>query len=303
MVKVGYSPPEQLRFGQCYYSSDLYALAVSTLVLLTGKLPSRLIDSSMKWQWRSYVKISKALTRILEKMLAELPSDRYLSATEVIAELNNTSQASLGDAVQSNSESKFSFSKFSFNLFSKQGKQQTTNEQPKQETSTISQWQTRASDVLSVEFLDYCQQRLASFVGPFATVMIKQAIDKNPGIVPEKLVEKLAAQVPDAQRSQDFQESMKISIDTYLRNQRTTSIQQSFISSPAISNPEFLERCRRELNSFIGPFGSVIIKDTLDQNPNLTPKELIDTLVGEIPNAQRAQQFRERVDQPNFWNF
>ena len=31
--KIGYSPPEQLRLGHCYPSSDMYALAVSALIL------------------------------------------------------------------------------------------------------------------------------------------------------------------------------------------------------------------------------------------------------------------------------
>lgn len=37
--KIGYSPPEQLRLGQCYPSSDIYALGVSAVILLTGKMP------------------------------------------------------------------------------------------------------------------------------------------------------------------------------------------------------------------------------------------------------------------------
>lgn len=38
--KFGYSPPEQIRVGQCYPCSDLYALAVTAIVLLTGREPS-----------------------------------------------------------------------------------------------------------------------------------------------------------------------------------------------------------------------------------------------------------------------
>jgi len=45
--KIGYSPAEQLRLGQCFPSSDMYALAVSALILLTGKMPHLLIDNSL----------------------------------------------------------------------------------------------------------------------------------------------------------------------------------------------------------------------------------------------------------------
>ncbi|MDY7012041.1 MAG: serine/threonine-protein kinase [Cyanobacteriota bacterium] len=86
--KVGYASPEQMRMGQCYPNSDLYSLAVTALVLLTGKLPSALYDShGMQWQWRDRVQISSALAQIFTKMLAERPQDRYQSATEARAAL------------------------------------------------------------------------------------------------------------------------------------------------------------------------------------------------------------------------
>ena len=87
--KIGYSPPEQLRLGHCYPSSDMYALAVSALILLTGKMPHLLIDDSLNWNWQSHVNISNSLAGILNKMLAAVPNERYQSATEVIAELGN----------------------------------------------------------------------------------------------------------------------------------------------------------------------------------------------------------------------
>lgn len=91
--KVGYSPPEQMRMGQCYPSSDLYSLAVTALVLLTGKPPSELYDSyGMQWQWRDRVRISDALAQILTKMLAERPQDRYQSAAEAMAALSSLAQ-------------------------------------------------------------------------------------------------------------------------------------------------------------------------------------------------------------------
>ena len=52
--KFGYSPPEQIRMGQCYPCSDLYSLAVSVIVLLTGKEPGSLMNRSLEWQWRSH---------------------------------------------------------------------------------------------------------------------------------------------------------------------------------------------------------------------------------------------------------
>lgn len=87
--KLGYSAPEQLKTGECYPNSDIYALGVTALVLLTGKEPSLLFNSyDREKQWYKYVNISQKLKHILYKMLAEYPSERYSSAKEVLQELN-----------------------------------------------------------------------------------------------------------------------------------------------------------------------------------------------------------------------
>ena len=87
--KTGYSPPEQLRMGQCYPNSDLYALAVTALVLLSGREPEELFNSyTMEWQWEKYIQIDPKLASILTKMLADTPKNRYQSAEEVLTALN-----------------------------------------------------------------------------------------------------------------------------------------------------------------------------------------------------------------------
>ncbi|MFW6264112.1 MAG: protein kinase domain-containing protein, partial [Cyanobacteriota bacterium] len=53
--KLGYSPSEQIQMGQVYPSSDLYSLAVTAVVLLTGKDPRELFDAvQLSWQWRRW---------------------------------------------------------------------------------------------------------------------------------------------------------------------------------------------------------------------------------------------------------
>ncbi|MBD2569827.1 serine/threonine-protein kinase [Anabaena lutea] len=87
--KVGFAPPEQMQTGVVSPQSDLYALAVTVLVLLTGKQPQELIDTyDLSWQWRREVSISPALGQIIDKMLSSNVSDRYQSARQVIQALN-----------------------------------------------------------------------------------------------------------------------------------------------------------------------------------------------------------------------
>jgi hypothetical protein len=69
---------------------NLYALAVTCLVLLTAKEPQELFDSySNQWNWKQFVGVSDELANILDKMLLPTPSDRFGSATQVLTALNS----------------------------------------------------------------------------------------------------------------------------------------------------------------------------------------------------------------------
>lgn len=94
--KVGYAPYEQIHTGMVYPQSDLYALAATVLVLLTGLEPSVLIDDTLTWNWRRKVNISPTLGAVLDKMLSPQMGDRYPSARQVLQALtgNLTAPAS-----------------------------------------------------------------------------------------------------------------------------------------------------------------------------------------------------------------
>jgi serine/threonine-protein kinase len=91
--KVGYAPPEQILSGHCYPNSDLYALGVTALVLMTGKTPNELFDGyTLQWQWHEFLQPTAWFTQILEKMLARVPEHRYQSAEELLAVLDSSDQ-------------------------------------------------------------------------------------------------------------------------------------------------------------------------------------------------------------------
>lgn len=85
----GFAPPEQMSGGQIFPSSDLYALAITSVMLLTGKHPHDLFDTyNNAWTWKNHAQVSPLLTNLLDRMLLPAPSDRFQSATEVLAVLN-----------------------------------------------------------------------------------------------------------------------------------------------------------------------------------------------------------------------
>jgi len=92
IYSMGFAPPEQMRGDVVYPATDLYALGVTCLTLLTGKEPNELYDAySNTWKWQGLVSVSDRLQHILEKMLQPTPSQRFQSAKEVLEELRISS--------------------------------------------------------------------------------------------------------------------------------------------------------------------------------------------------------------------
>jgi serine/threonine-protein kinase len=88
--KKGYAPEEQMQQGKVYVSSDLYSLAVTALVLLTGKEPKDLYDSYKgTWRWGQEIQLDPQLQAILQKMLAHRPGDRFAYAVDVLEALQS----------------------------------------------------------------------------------------------------------------------------------------------------------------------------------------------------------------------
>jgi serine/threonine-protein kinase len=88
--KLGYAPAEQMDSGVVSPSTDLYALGVTAIVLLTGKHPEDLFDDRHKqWHWHEETgDLSPSLQAVLDRMVAPNPPDRFPSAGEVMAALN-----------------------------------------------------------------------------------------------------------------------------------------------------------------------------------------------------------------------
>ena len=100
IYSLGFAPPEQMSGGEVYPSSDLYALAVTCLMLLTGKQPNELFDSyGNTWKWRSYASgVNRTLAGVLDRMLLPTPSERFQSAAEALTALQKATPPRAGQA-------------------------------------------------------------------------------------------------------------------------------------------------------------------------------------------------------------
>jgi serine/threonine protein kinase len=93
--KIGYAPSEQMQTGRAYPNSDLYALAVTVVELLTAREPKDLFDDTqLTWNWLPLVRINSQFAAILNRMLSFRPGDRYQSANDVLQALDAMGQNS-----------------------------------------------------------------------------------------------------------------------------------------------------------------------------------------------------------------
>lgn len=84
----GYSPPEQSKKGQVNKTSDIYALGITCIHLLTGKPLSILYNDSNEFAWEVHTtNTNPYLLSILRKMIKIDPKERYQSARELLADL------------------------------------------------------------------------------------------------------------------------------------------------------------------------------------------------------------------------
>jgi serine/threonine protein kinase len=88
----GFAPPEQLA-NRAVYASDIYALGMTCVYLLTGKDPARLPTDphTCELVWADDLELSDSTIDIISKMIQVSLSDRDRSASEVLNALDNRS--------------------------------------------------------------------------------------------------------------------------------------------------------------------------------------------------------------------
>lgn len=85
----GFAPPEQMALRPVY-ASDIYAVGVTCIYLLTGKSPKDLDynPSTGEMVWQKYVHLSDHFAVVLKKMLEASVRHRYQSATDILRALD-----------------------------------------------------------------------------------------------------------------------------------------------------------------------------------------------------------------------
>jgi hypothetical protein len=89
----GYMPIEQYE-ARALPQSDLYALGMTLVYLVTHREPTQIPRSGMRLEFRKYANVSPAFAGVLERMIEAAPEDRYRSADELLAALARLDRSS-----------------------------------------------------------------------------------------------------------------------------------------------------------------------------------------------------------------
>ncbi|PMB14745.1 serine/threonine protein kinase [Fischerella thermalis CCMEE 5282] len=253
--KVGYAPREQISLGLCSPSSDLYALGVTAIVLLTGKDPSFLMDQySLEWKWRFHTYVSDGFAQILDKMLSDTPRHRYQTSQEVLRDLE------LLGRPQTASSTMFDVPP-------------TILTPDSQTTVTITQ--SPNSDLDETVLSKPLGQQ--AFPHPQTS--------RHPQIHQNQQTQQTNQNPQTSRHPQTYQGRSSY------QNQPTNQNQQQITSL----NAAFVQRCQDALAFYIGPMASLIVEDTLADNPQVTPYQFVELLAREIPESEAALEFTRRL--------
>jgi serine/threonine protein kinase len=213
--KVGYAPREQISLGLCSASSDLYALGVTAIVLLTGRDPSLLMDQySLEWNWRYYTYVSDEFAQVLDCMLADRPNKRYQTAREVIKDLERIGEPEvamsppimLDDLPATVFNPEFQAMSAISQSYNQPG--ETIFSSPSLPNNAQNGRIEQQQPSLQPAFIKHCQQGLAYHIGPMANLIIEEILDENPYISPDQFVELIASQIPNIQAAFEFKNSL-----------------------------------------------------------------------------------------------
>ncbi len=322
-----YASPEQLRGEVLTPQSDVYSLGIVLFEMLSGQLPFKPSTKSFAgWydahNYQDPIHLNRCDTKypipteledLIRRCLAKDPARRPLGMSALTTQIDT-----LLPLVADIKPNQLPFTQpatpatdvmFTAGL-----------DEPMQ---TGIGTHNRVQSVITPEFENHLQLLLSRTIGPIAPMVLQQA--KGSTRTPEELLDSLVAELPTPQRHPFRQEAQSLletftsqpassldleATDRPLRpsqgslsqgSRSTDSPSQastwsdSRAESQSIVSAAFIQVCEQELTKVVGPIAKIVIQQAVQSTRDLTPMQLIDQLVAEIPHTQKATSVRKTL--------
>ncbi|KST62047.1 serine/threonine-protein kinase [Mastigocoleus testarum] len=260
--KLGYAPREQISLGLCFPCSDIYALGVTAIVLLTGKDPSLLMDRyTFEWKWHLYTNVSKGFASILERMLADVYTNRYQTCEQLLVDLESFV------VTLPNSD----FKKLN-NCQALETSYDCTYSKTKEELSR--------PDLCSGETLKYSSELAPTIIETFSISPLTSQVRGREN----------SSYTSNYNFRENNSQSQKSNVPKKLHSSSSQPKNVNRLKH-ILLNPKFIQSCQEKLAHYIGPISSLIVEDVLHENTNLKPYQFVEIISREIPDFKSANKF------------
>lgn len=275
--KIGYAPQEQIIMGRCSPGSDIYALGVTALVLLTGKDPTALVNQrSLEWEWQKYVRVGIYLRKILSKMTEEKPLKRYQSAQEVLRDL----QQFFTNTKTTKTKTKASHKK--------------TSTESKKATPSITKTSHRQSPQQSqIDETIILPSPQASRPPVVDDTFIVTKANSSPQ---EPFPKKPSTNSSSNSNSSNSNSTLPIDSTLIVSSVNPAAPQNQPYHQPLEKSirAEFIRRCEQELAYYIGSMAALVVQEVMQKQKPQSPEELIDTIAEYISESNQVREFKKR---------
>ena len=280
-----YMSPEALRGDTVDARSDLYAVALVLLELITGSKPSagfvdvesiteQLNSSSVEKQYHHY------FIELFTKALHRKSAGRFQSANEFLNKLKELlleTKVSSGNETQDEDEYRTMIQ--SSPLLSPRNKISGEESLPDK------------------NLLDKLENSLASYIGPLSSVLIRRA--SLTSATTAQMINELSKHIGDEKDRAEF--IRKTTIESGISSGVRSSFSKSDLSQSSNSRmsnifdlaPERLEFITQQLAIYLGPMAPIIIKKTIKKVNS--EESLIEALSEKIANSEEKSKFLQSL--------
>ncbi len=281
-----YMSPEALRGAKVDNRSDLYAVGIVLLELLTGTRPAAgFVDSDTIFDLLEKSSLDRThkskFHDLLVKALDPKPNKRFQNAREFAREV--TALLS-GQPVSPEAEDDLGAT-----VVSTRQVLAATKTTPQVSTPTQQTGITIEAGLLGV-----IEKSLATYLGPLSSVLIRKRSSQSVSF--EALVSDLAARIPNEQDRQAFVMTVKSQWQNSLSGtgSYSTTAGSRVASGAGISlDPQRQEAITQALAFYLGPLAGKVVKKTARKAGS--EEEFLRTLSEKIPDANQRREFIRKI--------